>query len=192
VVEKNSTDIVRYGRDFKPSTLAERNQFHWAAYWTEQVDMLESELRPLIPLNFSRKRLNPETGKAIGGTDYKFVPNELFEKCIAYLRNCIAKDQIPAIRRICLYAKISRKEAWEISAGARKNDKNFEFLKWVFGFIEEMVESSVHKAGNPAGAIFVLKNFGWADKLEIAPSTPGIMTEEDRIAIRARMRKFAE
>ena len=36
--------------------------------------------------------------------------------------------------------------------------------------VEQYAEENVYTSKNPAGAIFVLKNFGWKDKQEIAHS----------------------
>jgi hypothetical protein len=78
----------------------------------------------------------------------------------------------------------------------RKNpnlDDGYNFIHDCIAFIEMYNEISLHKRQNPAGSIFVLKNMGWKDKIELdARVTAGALTDEERVAAQRRLAKFNE
>ena len=54
-------------------------------------------------------------------------------------------------------------------------------------------EYAAQKKQNPAAPIFILKNFGWADKFEIeASQTQGALTDTERTEAQKRISEFSE
>lgn len=113
-----------------------------------------------------------------------------------YLKVSIESLQPLTITGIALFSGASRDMLLNVSARSTKKNPipgEFSFLKEVVGFVEMYNEYAVHKKQNPAGPIFILKNFGWKDKIEIeASSTQGALSEQEREETQKRLQGFSE
>jgi hypothetical protein len=105
-------------------------------------------------------------------------------------------NQPLTITGVGLFMGLYRKQIWGLLGdrdGTLKRWPEFEFLFDFASFVELYNEYAAHKKQNPAGPIFILKNFGWKDKLEIeASTTQGALTDEERAAAQKRIAEFSE
>jgi hypothetical protein len=127
-----------------------------------------------------------------GGRPYLYSPKEISELMIRYFRNCIDHYQPITITGLCLQLGISRE-------GMRKMEKSSskelgDIIKKGRQIVEAYYEYLLLSLPNPSFAIFVLKNMGWSDKMEIKSrsSASGALTEEDREEMKRRIRNFSE
>ena len=97
-----------------------------------------------------------------GGRPLKFQSvKELQEKIDAYFDTCV-KDKEPfTITGLALALDTYRKVLCEYE----ERDKFSNTIKKAKARCEHYAEKKVY-SGNPAGPIFVLKNYGWKDKQE--------------------------
>lgn len=72
--------------------------------------------------------------------------------------------EIPTITGLCLYIGFASRQSFY---DLEKNDEFSYIVKRARLFIENEYEEQL-TAGNTVGAIFALKNMGWADKQEIS------------------------
>jgi hypothetical protein len=101
------------------------------------------------------------------------------------------------ITGMALFAGMDREYLNNMALHGRSGDstlpKELYFLMDCRKFVENYNEFAAHKKQNPAGPIFILKNFGWKDKFEIeASSTQGALTEQEREAAQKRIQAFSE
>lgn len=123
-------------------------------------------------------------------------PKEMFDRCVSYVRMTLNAKQPLTITGIGLFMGLYRKQIWLLLGdrlGTLKKWPEFDFLFDFASFVELYNEYAAHKKMNPAGPIFILKNFGWKDTLEIeTSSTRGALTDEERSAAQKRIAEFSE
>ena len=126
----------------------------------------------------------------------RYSPKMMFDRCVAYMRLTLNASQPLTITGVGLFMGLHRKQIWGLLGdkdGTLKRWPQFDFLFDFASFVEMYNEYAAHKKMNPAGPIFILKNFGWKDKLEIeASSTQGALTDEERAAAQKRIAEFSE
>jgi len=126
----------------------------------------------------------------------RHTPREMFDRCVAYMRLTLNANQPLTITGVGLFMGLHRKQIWVLLGdrdGTLKRWPEFEFLFDFSSFVELYNEYAAHKKMNPAGPIFILKNFGWKDKIEIeASTTQGALTDEEREAAQKRIANFSE
>lgn len=132
--------------------------------------------------------------KPKGQKTRRYSPRQMFENSTAYIRETIKAKQPLTITGMGLFMGLHRKQIFKVLHEQEiSNVPEYSFIFDFADFIEMFNEYSAHKKQNPAGPIFVLKNFGWSDKLEIsAGSTQGALSEEERQAAQKRISEFSE
>ncbi len=131
-------------------------------------------------------------GKNATGRPEKFNSPEKLEKlCMRYIDDC-RKDKKPiTVSGLCIYLGTTRDTLMEY----QRKQEFVGTIKRLKLYAENFAEEYLYNGNGRAvvGAIFALKNFGWSDKMEIESSNkPHIMTQEERDAMRERMRNFSE
>jgi len=125
----------------------------------------------------------------------RYTPKQMFDNSVAYIRLTIKAKQPLTICGLGMFMGIRRADFFDMLHHA-KGVKESPFMNFLFdfaNFIEMYDEYAAHQKQNPAGPIFILKNFGWKDKFEIeASQTQGALTPEEREAARRRMAGFTE
>ena len=122
----------------------------------------------------------------------RYSPKEMFEAAAKYIQVTIEHGQPLTISGMGIFLGMRRKELFNF-LNERKFLPGEEFIFDFCDFIESYNEYAAHKKQNPAGPIFILKNFGWKDKFEIeASSTAGALTEEERELAQKRIKNFSE
>jgi hypothetical protein len=132
----------------------------------------------------------PKPGLAEYNTKaYRYQPYQMWENIKKYFDVTIEHGQPLTVSGMALFCGIPTKN---ILHGDMVKD-GFAFLVDCKRFIEMYNEYAAHKKMNPAGPIFILKNFGWQDKFEIeASSTMGALTEAERQEAQRRIASFTE
>lgn len=129
-----------------------------------------------------------------GGRPHRYTPRRMFDNAVAYMRVTIAACQPLTITGLGMFMGIHRKEFFTLLNDTKMRDKpEYGFMYDFADFIEMYNEYAAHIKQNPAGPIFILKNFGWKDKFEIeASSTMGALTDEEREVAQQRLAAFSE
>jgi hypothetical protein len=144
--------------------------------------------------NYEKMEL-PETLESAPKCMNRYTPKQMFDNSVAYMRATIKAKQPLTITGLGLFMGIRRADFFDM-LHERKAIKDNPFMAFIYdfaSFIEMYDEYAAHQKQNPAGPIFILKNFGWKDKFEIEASSPqGALTPEERDAARARMAAFTE
>jgi hypothetical protein len=126
----------------------------------------------------------------------RYSPLDMFDNCVKYIQVTIDAEQPLTITGMGLFMALERKQIFEFMGKKGKVLKEHPEYAFVFdfaSFIEMYNEYAAHKKLNPAGPIFILKNFGWKDKFEIeATATRGALTDEEREEIQRRMANISE
>jgi hypothetical protein len=146
--------------------------------------------------HISENRIQAEAANGELKCMYRRTPFQMWDGIKKYLKVSIESLQPLTITGIALFSGASRDMLLNVSARSTKKNPipgEFSFLKEVVGFVEMYNEYAVHKKQNPAGPIFILKNFGWKDKIEIeASSTQGALSEQEREETQKRLQGFSE
>jgi len=125
----------------------------------------------------------------------RYTPKQMFDMCVAYIRLTIKVKQPLTITGLGMFMGIRRPDFFQI-LHEQKGVAESPFMNFLYdfaNFIEMYDEYAAHQKQNPAGPIFILKNFGWKDKFEIeASQTQGALTPEEREEARRRMAGFTE
>lgn len=132
-----------------------------------------------------------EDGKNDTGRPFKFKSvKELEEKGMEYINECKKKKRPITVTGLCLHLDTNR----ETLMNYEKKDKFFDAIKRLKLYAENYAEEKLFSGRHTVGAIFALKNFGWQDRLEIDKhyAPPAGLSEEDRIALREKVRSFTE
>jgi hypothetical protein len=124
----------------------------------------------------------------------RYTPYQMYERATAYIRATIKARQPLTITGLGLFMGFKRKDFFQILTRKElMENPNMQFIFDYAAFVEMYDEYAAHVKQNPAGPIFILKNFGWKDKFEIeASSTQGALTMEEREEAKRRMASFAE
>jgi len=124
----------------------------------------------------------------------RYTPKQMFNRSVAYMRATIKNKQPLTITGLGLFMGMNRNDFFDVLHNKNHlKNPGMQFLFDFATFVEMYDEYAAHVKQNPAGPIFILKNFGWKDKFEIeASSTQGALTPEERESARRRMANFAE
>lgn len=128
---------------------------------------------------------------------YNLTPREMWTNIQKFFELSIEHGQPITITGMALFCGLDREYLTQIAASGEnkgvKYPKEYGFLSKCRKFVENYNEYAAHKKQNPAGPIFILKNFGWKDKFEIeAHSTQGALTEDEREAAQKRIKMISE
>jgi hypothetical protein len=128
------------------------------------------------------------------GRPYRYTPRRMFDNAVAYMRVTIAACQPLTITGLGMFMGIHRKEFFHMLSDTKMREMpEYGFMYDFADFTEMYNEYAAHVKQNPAGPIFILKNFGWKDKFEIeASSTMGALTDEEREVAQKRLAAFSE
>ena len=166
---KNACSLTRLGK-------ADRK------YLGGMFEVLRNTVEPTIVEGPAKAKTKP----------YKYTPREMWNNIAKYFEVSIEYGQPLTITGMGVFNGINRKDLFDI-IHSKTLAREFYFLKECASFVEMYNEYAVHKKQNPAGPIFVLKNFGWKDKFEIeASANDGSLSEEERAAAQKRISKFTE
>jgi len=123
---------------------------------------------------------------------YRYTPREMFTNIMKYFEVSITQGQPLTITGVGLFCGIRKQDFYELRTRPTLHPA-FQFLKDAAEFVEMYNEYAAHKKMNPAGPIFILKNFGWKDKQEIElSSNKGALTDEERELAQKRLGNFSE
>lgn len=95
-------------------------------------------------------------------------PEEVLEAAKEYFQWCIDNNAPLTITGLAIALGTTRETLMDYQEKAEFSDT----IKKLKLLIENYNEMQVHEGNNPAGAIFVLKNFGWKDKSEVLNDIP--------------------
>jgi hypothetical protein len=146
---------------------------------------------------YDQKGIKDEMVKLEGvnrGRPARYTPRRMFDNAVAYMRVTIAACQPLTITGLGMFMGIHRKEFFMLLNNTKIREMpEYGFMYDFADFIEMYNEYAAHIKQNPAGPIFILKNFGWKDKFEIeASSTMGALTDEEREVAQRRLATFSE
>lgn len=122
---------------------------------------------------------------------FRYTPRQMWENTKKYFEVTIEYGQPLAVMGIATFNGVAREDL--IGSAVEKLPKEYHFLIECAKFVELYNEYAAHRKQNPAGPIFILKNFGWKDKFEIEASTnPGALSESERAEAQKRIGNFTE
>ena len=122
---------------------------------------------------------------------FRYTPRQMWENTKKYFEVTIEYGQPLTVMGIATFNGVERNDLM-ISA-ITNLPKEYHFLLDCAKFVETYNEYAAHRKQNPAGPIFILKNFGWKDKFEIeASSNPGALSETERADAQRRIGNFSE
>lgn len=138
--------------------------------------------------NYTKK----ENGKNDTGRPEKFLdPEELEKKGMEYIEDCRANNKPITITGLCIWLDTTRDTLMEY----QRKEEFSTTIKRLKLYAENYAENYLYNPNGRAvvGAIFALKNFGWADKMEIETrTTHGGLTDKERAEAQERIRNFSE
>ena len=129
---------------------------------------------------------------------FKYTPKQMFANIVKFFEVSLDMGQPLTITGMAMFCGMSREYVLNLSLGKptgnmEKVPEEYGFLIEARRFVENYNEYAAHKKQNPAGPIFILKNFGWKDKLEIeAHSNGAALSEEERKVAQERIHNFSE
>jgi len=124
--------------------------------------------------------------------DRRYSPKQMFETASKYIEVTIEHGQPLTITQLGIFLGIRRKDVFRF-LNENKFGKEEKFIYDFCDFIESYNEYAAHKKMNPAGPIFILKNFGWKDKFEVeASAKQGALTDTERREAQKRIAGFSE
>ena len=107
--------------------------------------------------------------KHAGGRPLKFRTSaELFRKGMEYIDICNDKKEPITITGLAIHLDTTRDVLCDYEN--KYGDEFSRTVKKLKHRVENYIETQVHKNKNPAGPIFLLKNFGWTDRMEVEHS----------------------
>lgn len=125
----------------------------------------------------------------------RYTPRQMYDNAAKYIEFTIKAAQPLTITGMGLFMGMHRKQIFNMlnQQKGMKESKEYAFIYDFCDFIEMYNEYAAHKKQNPAGPIFILKNFGWKDKFEIEASrTEGALTDKEREEAQKRISGFSE
>jgi len=154
------------------------------------IDKMQTELlaftedrQSLYELDENGVMTNPSGGK------YKMSPREIAMTGIEYFRGCLAYNQPITRSGLSMFIGCGG------TTGLNRY-KGFEYFREVIevltGFVEMYNETALHTRQNPIGAIFVLKNMGWSDNMDLNIKGIPNLSVEERLAAKDRIKNFSE
>jgi len=151
-------------------------------YLMNMYSIFEATVSPTVPEEFPQD-INLRN---------RFEPAFMWNNINAYFKASLIAGQPLTISGMAMFSGIPLHTIHDMSH--RKNlHPAYHFVLYCRQFLEMYNEYQVHKKQNPAGAIFVLKNFGWKDKIEMETTlTVGALSEVERTEAQKRMQNFSE
>lgn len=123
----------------------------------------------------------------------RYTPIQMYRNVMKYMEVTIEAGQPLTITAMALFMGINKSAFFTTLNHRGFPLPDYQFMYDCADFIESYNEYSAHRKMNPAGPIFILKNFGWKDKFEVeASSTKGALTEEERENAQKRIAGFSE
>lgn len=124
-------------------------------------------------------------------SSYNFTPKQVFENTMAFMRITLEYGQPLTLTGLALFNDLEE----EMLFGWNKKlslPPEIGFINEFVKFVKMYNEYSAHKKHNPAGPIFILKNFGWKDKIEISAPSSHSLTDAERETAQRRIAEFSE
>jgi hypothetical protein len=153
-------------------------------YWTERVEEMRMMLDKHITATYKKKAKNsPLTPQSLAKIGYEYLKNEIANGrplTVSGLAYMLRVDRGVLIRLQNMEPKTPAETAFKDVATKLR------------AFIEMYVEQMLHMKQNPTGSIFVLKNFGWQDKVEMEHSVYQGLSNEEKEEAKTRMLNFSE
>lgn len=123
---------------------------------------------------------------------HRYSPVQLWRNTVAYFRVTIDSGQPLTLSGLAMFNGYSRKQLFNFMH-TQSLPEEFYFLFEAAKFVEMYNEYAAHKKQNPAGPIFILKNFGWTDKIQVeSTSTDAALTPDERSDQQKRIDNFSE
>lgn len=151
----------------------------------EYLSMIYEQLKAKVESNISGDVVKSATNV------YRYTPLQMWNNIKRYFELTIQYGQPLTITGMCMFNGLDHVK---MRAGAIEElPEPFHFLKDCREFVMAYNEYAAHRKMNPAGPIFILKNFGWKDKQEVELSaTQGAITAEERAENQRRIANFTE
>ncbi len=125
----------------------------------------------------------------------QYTPKQMLDGIMRYFEITFKRGQPITITGMAMFMGLTRYRLMqyrELYESGRLN-KHYHFLIECVNLCEMYNEYCVHKKQNPAGAIFILKNFGWQDRMDINTHIElGGMTETERETQQKNISNFSE
>ena len=123
---------------------------------------------------------------------FRYTPRQMYHNAMKYMKVTIEAGQPLTITAMGLFMGIRASQFFDMLR-TRHLPPAYRFVYDCADFIESYNEWAAHRKQNPAGPIFILKNFGWRDKMEIeASAKKGALTEREREEAQKRLSQFSE
>lgn len=105
---------------------------------------------------------------------------EVMERTMAYLQECVEKDIKPGTAGLCAWLGIPRQTWYAWCTGRNRVETHYNFCVRVMGVLDATLEDYMQNGQvNPVTGIFLGKNnFGYKDKTEVAVEPKKTVTNE--------------
>ena len=150
------------------------------------IDDFEANVYEGIEDNFNKRSSVTKRG----GRPYTYSPKEICDRMVMYFRNCVEYDKPFTITGLCMKIGISRE--WFLKLEKCSNNQFVDTIKRGKLLMEFYWEMQAHLMPNPAWAIFMLKNFGWSDRVIIENKPRVGMSDKERTEAQERIKNFSE
>lgn len=174
---KKKGELIDKGRNMAVMKMDEKDRLYLLAMF----ESFKNSVDQIVP-----------EGEAPSVTNkYRYTPKQMWENIKKYMEVTIQCGQPLTISGLALFNGL---DTLVMRTGDIKSmPKEYGFLFECRRFVEMYNEFAAHRKLNPAGPIFILKNFGWKDKFEIeASAASGALTEEERAEMQRRVAVIGE
>lgn len=131
-------------------------------------------------------------GHENSGRQYRYTPLEMWNNIKKYFEVTIAYGQPLTVGGIAVFNGMSQRDLMNPDE-LKKYPEEYDFLRKCAKFVEMYNEYAAHRKQNPAGPIFILKNFGWKDtQTHEVNAVGGALTEDERTAAQQRIANLTE
>ena len=123
----------------------------------------------------------------------RYTPKQMFENGIRYFQITLAYNQPITFTGMAMFMGFNRIHFLNMMNNKLMHE-DYSFLIDFMSFCEMFNEYAAHKKQNPAGAIFILKNFGWSDRIDMNFNATGTgeMSYDERKEAQKRIDNFTE
>lgn len=123
----------------------------------------------------------------------RYTPKQMFDNGIRYFQITLVYEQPITLVGLSMFMGFSRVQLASFLNNPNMHEA-YSFLKDFVSFCEMFNEYAAHKKQNPAGAIFILKNFGWSDRIDmnVNATSTGEMSYDERKEAQKRIDNFTE
>lgn len=130
--------------------------------------------------------------KPKGDETRRYTPLKMFQNCCMFFEFTLDACKPLTFSGMAMFMGMKRVDMFH-SIHRQALAPEYHFIYEFASFIEMYNEFAAHQKQNPAGPIFIMKNIGWKDKLEIeATPTDGSLTDEERGDAQKRIKNFSE